>query len=124
MCAKKRFSYQEYVEGVLSQNQNMLSQTITLIESTLQTDQQIAQRVLEEILPYTTRSFRIGITGIPGSGKSTLIEVLGNRILQAGKKLAVLTIDPSSSRSKGSILGDKTRMKTLSQHPSAFVRPS
>ena len=124
MCAKKRFTYQEYVEGILSQDQNILSQTITLIESKLKTDQQIAQQVLKKILPYTTQSLRIGITGIPGSGKSTLIETLGNHILRAGKKLAVLTIDPSSIRSKGSILGDKTRMKMLSQHPSAFVRPS
>lgn len=124
MCARKRLTPQDYVKGILSRDQNILSQTITLIESTLKTDQQIAQHVLKEILPYTTQSLRIGITGIPGSGKSTLIEALGNYILRTGKKLAVLTIDPSSIRSKGSILGDKTRMKTLSQHPSAFVRPS
>ncbi len=124
MCAKKRLYYQEYITGILARDKNILSQAITLIESALHTDQQIAQKVLQGILPHANNSLRIGITGIPGSGKSTLIEALGDIILQNRKKLAVLTIDPSSARSKGSILGDKTRMKTLTQHPSAFVRPS
>ena len=125
MYAKKRINLEEYITGILSGNPNILSRAITLIESTLTKDQEMARKVFQEILPsISTKSLRLGITGIPGSGKSTLIESLGNHILKKGGKIAVLTIDPSSMRSKGSILGDKTRMKTLSQHPSAFVRPS
>jgi LAO/AO transport system kinase len=102
----------------------MLSRAVTLIESTNPDHQAIAQEVIEKCLPYSGNSRRIGITGVPGAGKSTSIDVFGLHVLKDGGKLAVLAIDPSSERTKGSILGDKTRMEKLSVHPNAFIRPS
>jgi len=101
-----------------------LSQAITLIESSLHKHQEIAQKIIERSLPYSGKSIRIGITGVPGVGKSTFIESFGLYLSSLGKKIAVLAIDPSSERSGGSILGDKTRMGSLSADPNAFIRPS
>ncbi len=97
---------------------------MTLVESTAEQHQALAQEVIEKCLPYSGESRRIGITGVPGAGKSTSIDVFGLHVLRQGGKLAVLAIDPSSERTQGSILGDKTRMEKLSQHPDAFIRPS
>lgn len=115
---------QEYVDGIRAGNRTVLSQAITLIESTRQQYRELGEEILEECLGDTGKSIRIGITGVPGVGKSTFIESLGKLLLKNGRKLAVLTIDPSSSRSKGSILGDKTRMPWLSAHERAYIRPS
>ncbi len=111
------------VEGILAGNRVLLSQAITLIESTRTDHQSVAQAVIEKCMPHAGRSLRIGITGTPGVGKSTFIEVLGEKITQFGQ-IAVLAIDPSSQLTKGSILGDKTRMTRLSNNPKAFIRPS
>ena len=121
---KRRLDLQEYKEGVLSGNRVILSQAITLVESNLESDLALASQLVQEILPYTGNSLRIGITGSPGVGKSTFIEAFGSMILEKGKKLAVLAVDPSSQKSKGSILGDKTRMEKLSANKKAFIRPS
>jgi LAO/AO transport system kinase len=102
----------------------VLSRAITLIESQLPEDQQLAQEVTADVLPHTGKSVRVGITGVPGVGKSTFIEVFGKHLTGLGKKIAVLAVDPSSQRSKGSIMGDKTRMETLSHDPLAYIRPS
>jgi LAO/AO transport system kinase len=127
---------QELVEGVLAGNRTMLSKAITLVESSLPAHQEEAQEVIAACLKkrnteyrttnfeYRSTSIRIGITGVPGVGKSTFIEALGKYLTAKGHKLAVLAIDPSSSRSKGSILGDKTRMEELAVDPNAFIRPS
>lgn len=117
-------SRQHFVDGIKSGNRTILSQAITLIESTRSKYRELGENILEDCLEETGNSIRIGITGVPGVGKSTFIEALGKQLLENGKKLAVLTIDPSSSRSKGSILGDKTRMPALSAHQHAYVRPS
>ncbi len=114
----------EYVEGILSGSRAVLSQAITLIESTNPDHREMGEEILEKCLPHSAGSLRIGVTGVPGVGKSTFIESLGKHLLERGKKIAVLTVDPSSSRSKGSILGDKTRMPFLSTHSRAYVRPS
>ncbi len=114
----------DYVEGILAGNPAILGQAVTLVESKAPEHQQVAQEVIERCLPHAGRSRRIGITGVPGAGKSTSIDVFGMHVLKRGGKLAVLAIDPSSERSKGSILGDKTRMEQLSVHPRAFIRPS
>ena len=111
-------------QGVLSGDRVVLGQAITLIESQLDKDQQAAALLLEQVLPKSGKAIRVGITGVPGVGKSTFIESLGKFLVNKGKKLAVLTIDPTSPITKGSILGDKTRMEELSKHPSAFIRPS
>jgi len=121
---KKRLAIEEYVSGVLEGNKIILSKAITLVESTLESDHILAEQVIERILPYTGNSIRIGITGVPGVGKSTFIESFGKLVTAMNKKLAVLAIDPSSQRSKGSILGDKTRMANLSIDPLAYIRPS
>ena len=123
---KKRrdYSVAEYVEGILKGDISILSQAVTLIESSRVDHQEIAQQVIEKCLPYSGNSIRLGITGVPGAGKSTFIEALGMYLINADKKLAVLAIDPSSERSKGSILGDKTRMEELSRAKNAFIRPS
>ncbi len=114
----------EYVEGIKSGNRTILSQAITLVESSKPEYRELGLEVLEELMPLTGNSVRIGITGVPGVGKSTFIEALGSKILEDGEKLAVLAVDPTSSRSKGSILGDKTRMASLAVHDDAFIRPS
>ncbi len=121
---KKLYTPAEYVDGLLSGNRIILGQAITLVESSLPKHQDIAQEIIEKCLPYAGKSVRIGITGVPGVGKSTFIESLGLYLTKKAHKLAVLAIDPSSDRSKGSILGDKTRMETLSVEPNAFIRPS
>jgi LAO/AO transport system kinase len=121
---RPQLSANDFVEGILKGNVTVLGQAVTLVESTIDAHQQVAQEVIEKCLPYTGNSRRIGITGVPGAGKSTSIDVFGLHVLKKGGKLAVLAIDPSSERTQGSILGDKTRMEKLSQHPSAFIRPS
>ena len=114
----------ELVEGILKGDITTLARTVTLVESLSPDHQAIAQEVIEKCLPHSGNSRRIGITGVPGAGKSTSIDVFGLHVLKKGGKLAVLAIDPSSERTKGSILGDKTRMEKLSVHPDAFIRPS
>ncbi|BDD05149.1 methylmalonyl Co-A mutase-associated GTPase MeaB [Aureibacter tunicatorum] len=121
---KRRFRPEEYAQKLLEGDIVMLSQAITLVESRLESDRLIAEKLMEIILPHVGKSIRVGITGVPGVGKSTFIESFGSLIANQGHKLAVLTIDPSSQRSGGSILGDKTRMESLSNHPNAYVRPS
>lgn len=114
----------EYVDGILSGNIVILSRAVTLIESSLPEHADLAQEIIERCLPYSGNSIRVGITGVPGAGKSTSIDAFGMHLLGKGHKLAVLAIDPSSERSKGSILGDKTRMDNLSVAENAFIRPS
>jgi LAO/AO transport system kinase len=119
-----RLSVDAYAKGVLSHDRVILSRAITLIESRLPADQLIAEELIQKLLDHTGNSIRIGITGIPGVGKSTFIESFGKHLTSIGKKLAVLAIDPSSQRTKGSILGDKTRMDELSRDDQAFIRPT
>ncbi len=121
---QKRLSIQDYQQGILSGNRMILSRAITLIESNLAEDKSLAQSVLESVLPHTGGSIRMGITGVPGVGKSTFIETFGIYLTQQNKRVAVLAIDPSSQLTKGSILGDKTRMDELSREPLAYIRPS
>ncbi len=121
---KRTLTAEEYFEGIRRGDVSILGQAVTLVESNLPEDQIVAQRVIELCLPYTGHSIRLGITGVPGAGKSTFIEALGTEVCKMGKHLAVLAIDPSSERSKGSILGDKTRMNELSTQANAFIRPS
>ena len=121
---RKRYTADEYVAGILDGNITILSQAVTLVESSLHEHQEIAQEIIEKCLPHAGKSVRVGITGVPGAGKSTSIDSFGMHLLNAGHKLAVLAIDPSSERSKGSILGDKTRMEALSREKNAFIRPS
>ncbi len=113
-----------YIQGVLDFNRLMLARTITLIESQLHTHQDIAREVISELLPYTGKAVRLGITGVPGAGKSTFIESFGTMLTGLGYRVAVLAIDPSSTRSGGSILGDKTRMERLAVNDMAYIRPS
>lgn len=119
-----KLSVDEYVKGILSGNRVILSQAITLIESAHPIHQTMAQEILQKCLPHSGNSLRIGITGVPGVGKSTFIESFGNHLIKLNHQIAVLAIDPSSERSKGSILGDKTRMESLANNPHAFIRPS
>lgn len=121
---RKKYSVDDYVKGILDGDRGILSQAITLIESSKFEHQKIAQEIIEKCLPYSGKSVRIGITGVPGAGKSTFIEAFGKHVTGQGGKLAVLAIDPSSERSKGSILGDKTRMEELSVDQNAYIRPS
>lgn len=114
----------DYVHGVRSGDRAALARAITLIESRKAEHRQLAQKLLQELLPETGRSHRIGITGVPGVGKSTLIDQLGSNLTADGRHVAVLAVDPSSSRSGGSILGDKTRMSRLAQDVNAYIRPS
>ena len=121
---KRRLSTDEYVEGILAGNITTLSQAITLVESNNPAHYAQAQQIIERCLPHAGKSVRIGITGVPGAGKSTFIEAIGNMVTSLRHKLAVLAIDPSSERSGGSILGDKTRMESISGNPDVFIRPS
>ena len=122
---RRELSVADMVEGIVKGDVTILSQAVTLIESVNPDHQAKAQEVIEKCLPYSGNSIRIGISGVPGAGKSTSIDVFGPHVLEEhGGKLAVLAIDPSSERPKGSILGDKTRMEKLSQHPKSFIRPS
>src|SRR6056297_723743 len=113
-----------FIQGVRAGDRKILAKTITLIESSLATHQQLVTTVLDELLPDTGNTIRLGITGVPGAGKSTFIENMGLQLIDQGYRLAVLAVDPSSARSGGSILGDKTRMEKLSARPEAFIRPS
>ncbi|MCE1242979.1 methylmalonyl Co-A mutase-associated GTPase MeaB [Oryzomicrobium sp.] len=115
---------QSLVDGVLARQRRALAKSITLIESTRRDHQERAQQVLGALMPHTGRAIRIGISGVPGAGKSTFIEALGTYLIDRGHRLAVLAVDPSSSVTGGSILGDKTRMETLCQREEAFIRPS
>lgn len=115
---------EEYIDGVLNGNRLMLARTITLIESALPAHQELASTIVDHLLPHTGKAVRLGITGVPGAGKSTYIESFGTMLTELGNKVAVLAIDPSSSRSGGSILGDKTRMEKLAVNENAFIRPS
>ena len=120
----RRLTVADYVAGVLAGDRAVLARAITLVESSSRVHEAQAQEVLNRLLPHTGKAKRIGITGVPGVGKSTFIETFGCQLVERGHKLAVLTIDPTSARSGGSILGDKTRMEKLSVAPNAFIRPS
>ena len=120
----KSLSNSELIEGIKSGDKRLLGKAITLVESKKPEHRKQAEELLREILPFTGKSIRIGITGTPGAGKSTFIENFGRLAISKGKKVAVLAIDPSSSLNKGSILGDKTRMEELSKEENAFIRPS
>ena len=120
----KEPTVEDLVEGVLSNNRTMVAKTITLIESNSEKHHQKANEILARLIDHSGNSIRIGITGVPGAGKSTLIEALGLYLIEKGHKVAVLAVDPSSTITKGSILGDKTRMEKLSKEENAFIRPS
>lgn len=120
----RQLTTEDYVAGVLAGDRTLLARAITLLESNSAQHEAQAQDVLHRLLPYTGKARRVGITGVPGVGKSTFIEAFGCFLIERGHKLAVLTIDPTSARSGGSILGDKTRMEKLSQEQNAFIRPS
>jgi len=121
---RKQISVDDLVAGVLKDDRNLLARCITLIESNSTTHHEKASKILNKLLPHSGNSIRIGISGVPGAGKSTIIEALGLHLIKLGHKVAVLTVDPSSSVSKGSILGDKTRMENLSREKNCFIRPS
>ena len=114
----------QYVEGVLAGNRRLLSKAITLIESALDIHKQEAREVVSRLLPHSGQAVRLGITGVPGVGKSTFIESLGMFLIRQGHKVAVLAVDPSSSRSGGSIMADKSRMEQLATQAEAYIRPS
>lgn len=120
----KLLDAQSYVDGVRSGDRAILARTITLIESEKPTHAALARRVLEGLMPHTGGSYRVGISGVPGAGKSTFIDAIGTHLTDAGHRVAVLAVDPTSTVSGGSILGDKTRMSALSSDPDAFIRPS
>ncbi len=121
---KKQPSTNELVDGILAGNVTALSRAITLVESTSTLHLEKANEVINACLPHANKSIRIGITGVPGVGKSTFIEAFGKHLTRLGKKVAVLAVDPSSTISHGSILGDKTRMEELVKDPNAYIRPS
>jgi LAO/AO transport system kinase len=121
---RQTYTPSEFVDAILQGNITILSQAVTLVESARPEHQQLAQEIIEKCLPHAGKSVRVGITGVPGAGKSTSIDSFGMYLIEQGRKLAVLAIDPSSERSKGSILGDKTRMEELSREKNAFIRPS
>ena len=114
----------DYVKGVLSRDKRLLAKTITIVESSLPAHQKLATAIVDELLPKTGQAVRLGITGVPGAGKSTFIESLGTLLVEQGHKVAVLAVDPSSQRSGGSVLADKTRMEKLATLDNAFIRPS
>lgn len=120
----KELEVREYLEGIRAGNRSLLSKAITLVESSLPRHQELAQQIIGACVPFSGKSVRVGITGVPGVGKSTFIESLGKFLTAQGNRIAVLAIDPSSQRTKGSILGDKTRMEDLANDPNAFIRPS
>lgn len=122
--SRRTYTVDEYADGILAGNISMLGQAVTLIESSKHEHQELAQAIINKCLPYSGKSVRVGITGVPGAGKSTSIDAFGMHLISKGHKLAVLAIDPSSERTKGSILGDKTRMEKLSVQKDAFIRPS
>jgi len=121
---KNRLSANEYIDGILKGDRVLLSRAITIVESNLGSDKELAKEIIKAILPNSGKSIRIGITGVPGVGKSTFIESFGKYLVTQGKRVAILSIDPSSQRSKGSILGDKTRMEELANMEEAYIRPS
>jgi LAO/AO transport system kinase len=121
---RRQLTAEEYVAGVRARDVAILARTLTLIESSSPRHQPLAEEILTRLLPYTGQSVRIGITGVPGVGKSTFIEAFGLHLVGRGLRVAVLTVDPSSGISGGSILGDKTRMAKLSTNPAAYIRPS
>lgn len=121
---KQKIDEQKLIEGIINGNKTDLSKAITYIESNASKHDQLVQKIIEACLPKANKSIRIGITGVPGVGKSTFIEAFGMYLTQLGKKVAVLAVDPTSSISKGSILGDKTRMEELVKNPNAFIRPT
>lgn len=120
----KMLSLQEFFQGITSKNKSILARAITLVESSKPQHYELAQQIIEKCIPLSGNAIRIAITGVPGVGKSSFIEAIGKHITSIGRKVAVLAIDPSSSRSKGSILGDKTRMEKLANDKNAFIRPS
>jgi len=124
MSKRKKLHSKDYVKGIQEGDRTILGRAITLIESNAPEHQQQAQEVLTTIMPLTGNAIRVGITGVPGAGKSTLIETLGLYLVDKDHKVAVLAVDPTSSITGGSILGDKTRMENLSRHPDCFIRPS
>jgi len=121
---RRRLPLEELVEGVLAGDRVLLARAITLVESNADRDFEQAQEMLKRLLPHTGGSLRVGITGVPGAGKSTFIEALGLQLIGEGKKVGVTAVDPTSTRTGGSILGDKTRMERLAADPRAFIRPS
>ena len=121
---RRKLTVDDYVKGVIGGNRAVLGRAITLVESQSDKHRQQAQQVLAQLMPHTGSAHRVGITGVPGAGKSTFIETLGCNLTAAGKKVAVLAVDPSSSVTGGSVLGDKTRMTELGADPNAFIRPS
>ena len=124
LARKPRLSVDQFIEGIKEGNRIILSQAITLIESSLPENQALSQKIIEGCLPFSGKSIRIGITGVPGAGKSSFIETFGTYLTELGHKIAVLTIDPSSEKTHGSILGDKTRMDLLGVNKNAYIRPS
>jgi LAO/AO transport system kinase len=124
LAAAARLALADYAAGVVAGDRAVLARAITLVESRRPDDGALARALLDRLLPRTGRAVRVGITGVPGVGKSTLIDCLGSQLTAAGRRLAVLAVDPSSSRSGGSILGDKTRMARLAADPAAYIRPS
>lgn len=120
----EKFKIRDYIQGVLEKDRRMLAKTITLLESSLPEDQEWSRRILDELMPHTGRALRVGITGLPGAGKSTFIESFGTLLTQKDRRVAVLAVDPSSPKTGGSILADKTRMEKLAVNDRAFIRPS
>lgn len=118
------FTSKDYVDGILAGDRMLLSRAITLIESNAAKHFDMAQEIVQAIVPYAGKAVRVGITGVPGAGKSTFIEALGSNLCEQGKKIAVLAVDPSSTVSRGSVLGDKTRMENLARQKNAYIRPS
>ena len=121
---RRQLSIDDYVDGIQKHDTGILARAITLIESNAAAHQELAQQLLARVLPLTGKSLRVGLTGIPGAGKSTFVEALGTRLCNEGHRLAVLAVDPSSTITGGSILGDKVRMEKLSRNHNAFIRPS